>query len=438
MKFKEYVLMALRDLWKRKGRTILTSLGITIGTLLIVTMVGLGTGLQNFMTATVNNEDNARSITVQPLKYFTEEEADQANMTTFEEDYFKKIDEELIQKIKDTDKAETVVASISYSPDTLKFSNKKYSGNIQCIGYNEGANLYPEYIIERIRHDEKDDSLNPLKAGTKVTPAAGEVVIGEELLVQLNLSQEQILNNELELVIKNNNGIKIPEMAKKLKVVGIIDKHFDDGKKLVLSAKDVAELKGYSSIQKDYMGNKGYDDIKIAAKGVSDVEPLTETIKNLGYYSTSSIEMAKNVEETLNGVNTAFAVLGVIVLVVAAIGIVNTMSMAVLERTRSIGVMKSLGANSNAIRTIFLVQSSLIGLIGGLVGTGLGLGINAIAQMVINSKVIKESMNMTISVGLPWYWISLILGFAVVIALISGIYPANRASKLDPIEALRR
>jgi putative ABC transport system permease protein len=438
MKFKEYVLMALRDLSKRKGRTFLTSLGITIGTLLIVTMVGLGTGVQNFMTATVNDEDNARSISVMPMKYFTDEEADQADMSTFEEDYFKKIDDEFIQKIKDTDRAETIVAAINYAPDTLKFSDKEYSGNINCVGYNEEANVYPDYIIERVRHDEEDDSLNPLKAGTKVTPNVGEIVIGEELLSQLKLTEEQVLNNELELVIKSANGMEIPQVSKKLKVVGIIDKHFSDGKKLVLDAKDVAELKGYSTIQKDYMGNKGYDSVEIAAKDVSNVEPLTEKIKELGYYSTSSIEMAKSVEETLDGVNTAFAVLGIIVLVVAAIGIVNTMSMAVLERTRSIGVMKSLGADCNAIRTIFLVQSSLIGLIGGLVGTGLGMGINAIAQMVVNSKIIEESMNATISVGLPWYWLLIILGFAVVIALISGIYPANRASKLDPIEALRR
>ena len=186
------------------------------------------------------------------------------------------------------------------------------------------------------------------------------------------------------------------------------------------------------------MANKGYDNIQIAAKDVSDVEPLTETIKELDYYSTSSIEMAKNVEETLGGVNTAFAVLGVIVLVVAAIGIVNTMSMAVLERTRSIGVMKSLGANCNAIRTIFLVQSSLIGSYWRTSWYWIGIGINSIAQMIVNSKIVEESMNTSVSVGLPWYWLLIILGFAVVIALISGIYPANRASKLDPIEALRR
>jgi len=438
MKFKEYVLMALRDLSKRKGRTILTSLGITIGTLLIVTMVGLGTGLQDFMKKTVNDQDNARSITVQPYKYISQDEEDQIDRANYEEDYFKKIDDELIKKLKDTDRAETIVASISYSPDTLKFSDKEYSGNIQCVGYNEDANLYPDYLVEKVRHDKEDDSIKPLKAGIKVSPSVGEVVIGEELLGQLNISEEQILNKELEFVVKKANGIKIVPITKKLKVVGIIDKSFDDGKNLVLSAKDTAELKGYSTLQKDYMGNKGYNNIQIVAKDVSDVEPLTEEIKKLDYSSTSSIEMAKSVEDTLNGVNTAFSVLGAIVLVVAAIGIVNTMSMAVLERTKSIGVMKSIGANSNAIRTMFLVQSSLIGFVGGLVGIGIGTGLNSIAQMLVNSKIVDAGMKTSVSVGLPWYWLLIILGFAVLIALISGIYPANRASKLDPIEALRR
>ena len=73
MKFKEYILMSLRDLWRRKGRTILTSLGITIGTLLIVTMVGLGSGVKQFMNDMVNDQDNARNISVSPYKYMTQE-----------------------------------------------------------------------------------------------------------------------------------------------------------------------------------------------------------------------------------------------------------------------------------------------------------------------------------------------------------------------------
>ena len=161
-------------------------------------------------------------------------------------------------------------------------------------------------------------------------------------------------------------------------------------------------------------------------------------IKDLNYLYSSSADMADAINENIGSINTAFAVLGVIVLVVSAIGIINTMSMAVMERTKSIGVMKSVGASSGAIRTMFLIQSSLIGVIGGGFGILFGVGINKIVQSIATSMIAKENLPLTISVGLPVYWLLIIFIFAMVIALVSGIAPANKAAKLDPIEALRR
>ena len=109
-----------------------------------------------------------------------------------------------------------------------------------------------------------------------------------------------------------------------------------------------------------------------------------------------------------------------------------------MERTKSIGVMKSVGASSGAIRTMFLIQSSLIGVIGGGFGILFGVGINKIVQSIATSMIAKENLPLTISVGLPVYWLLIIFIFAMVIALVSGITPANKAAKLDPIEALRR
>ncbi len=165
---------------------------------------------------------------------------------------------------------------------------------------------------------------------------------------------------------------------------------------------------------------------------------LVKKIKDLNYLYSSSADMADAINENIGSINTAFAVLGVIVLVVSAIGIINTMSMAVMERTKSIGVMKSVGASSGAIRTMFLIQSSLIGVIGGGFGILFGVGINKIVQSIATSMIAKENLPLTISVGLPVYWLLIIFIFAMVIALVSGIAPANKAAKLDPIEALRR
>ena len=438
MKFKEYALMALRDLGKRKGRTILTALGITIGTLLIVTMVGLGTGLKDFMVSTVNSEGNSKKISIQPYRYFTDEDAMDIDMTTFEEDYFKKIDDTLIKEVEDTGRVDTLLAYVNFTTSKVNIDGKKFTGTVQTTGYNTGVDIFPDWYVKEIRDKVDNDNLKAVKVGKNIEKESGEIVIGEKVLKDLNINPEDILNKELEITVDNANGITITPLVKKFTIVGIVDENFEEGKKLMVSAKDAAELKGYSTLQKDYLKNKGYDAVDIIAKEISDVEPLTNKLKELDYFSSSTVDMAKDVEESLGGISTAFAVLGIVVLVVAAIGIVNTMSMAVLERTKSIGVMKSVGANSEAIRSIFLVQSSIIGFIGGAVGILLATGINALIQMGINAYVSKQGFTMTISIGLPWFWIVCILLFAIGIALLSGIAPAIRASKLDPIEALRR
>ena len=434
---KEYIMMALRDLGRRKGRTILTSLGITIGTLLIVTMVGLGMGLNDFMVSTVNDENSSKSIQIQPIKYISEEDQFDIDYSNFEEDYFKKLDNETIKSLKQTEKIESVKATINYNADTININGKKYVGSARVVGYSIDEGIFSESYIKSIRDKAENEKLNPIKSGRDIQSKTGEVIVGEQFLEGLNLNGEDVLNKEIEIPVSKINGMKIDPIIKKYTVVGIVDKNFDESNYIVMSAEDVAELNGLSTLQKDYFLNRGYDSMEVIVKNIADVEEVSKDVKELDYLYTSTAEIAKDVNDSMNGMSTGFAVLGIIVLIVAAIGIINTMSMAVIERTKSIGVMKSVGANSNAIRTIFLVQSSIIGLFGGSVGILLASGINAIIEFFINQSIAEKSSTMGIDIGLPWYYIVGILIFAGVIALVSGIYPANKASKLDPIQALR-
>ena len=431
----EYILMSLRDLWRRKGRTILTSLGITIGTLLIVTMVGLGTGVENFMYGIVNDQDSARNISVSPMKYMTDDEKDSMDYSQME-DYLKVITDDFIKKVEATNLTETVVGSISGATDKIKLNDKEYSGTVEFIGYNEGANTYTDSEIKKVRADKDDDSLEPIKSGNNIKESSGEVLIGEAMLEQIDLSPADVLNKEIEISVSNDQTKQ--DVKKKFKIVGVIDKNFSNSGKIVMTAEDSAELRGYQTLEKDYLNNNGYDFALVYANDISDVEELSQKINDLDYMSTSSVDMAKEVDGSLGAINTAFAVLGVIVLVVAAIGIVNTMTMSVMERTKSIGVMKSVGASNTAIRTMFLVQASLIGLIGGGVGILGGIALDKIVEIIAKFLIRKQEINADISIGLPWYSILVVLAFSMGIALISGIYPANKAGKLDPIEALRR
>ena len=130
------------------------------------------------------------------------------------------------------------------------------------------------------------------------------------------------------------------------------------------------------------------------------------------------------------------SILGIIVLFVAAIGIVNTMIMSVFERTKSIGIMKAVGASSVNINTIFVTEAGVIGFLGGILGIILGAGINKIIQVLLSNFMTSSGLTETISFGTPTWltWGTLI--FSMTIAILAGLYPANRASKMDPVEAL--
>ena len=434
--YKEYILMALRDLKKRKGRTFLTSLGITIGTMLIVIMVSLGGGVKNFMESTLNNGNQAKKISIQPYKY-----VDENNNEEYEDfcenmdNYSKVLDDNFISKLKDNDNIESIKVYSQFYASKININNENYVGNVLCNGYLLSEDIFTKDEIEDIRTQYKDNTLEPIKSGRNIESKTGEILVGENILNSLNLKEDEILNKELKIIIPSEYG---KEVEKSFIIVGIIGENFENASGLVLSIEDVSELIGYENKENNYLKNNGYDSVSLITNNISNVESVCNYIKDLDYLYSSNKESAKSVNDVISSINLAFVILGIIVFIVASIGIVNTMSMAVTERTKNIGIMKAIGADSGAIRTIFLVQSSLIGFIGGSVGIILALGINKLIEFGVNAYIESNGLSLAISIGLPGIWILLILLGASILALISGIFPANMASKLDPIEAIRK
>lgn len=438
MKFSEYIFMALRDLWRRKGRTILTCLGITIGTLLIITLVGLGTGFNKFINDFVNSSVDSRTIEVANINYLTEDELNKANPDTYMNEYHHKIDDNTIEDIKKIGDIESITPSITYYPRSVWMSDKEYKGNYRYVGYREEDKIFSDATIESVRKSENNDKLNPIKYG-RYNEKTGEIIVTEDFLNNLKIKPNEALNKDLLINISYINQVKLSTpISKSFKIVGIIDNKFVSGDVIIGADEDVSYLLGASTLQDNYLENNGYDEVEIITKEMSDVRPVCKGIEKLDYYYQSAIDMAKSIDKTLGSISIGLAILGIIVIFVAAIGIINTMSMSVMERTKSIGVMKSVGANSKCIKTIFLVQSAVIGLIGALVGILLGSGINSLVQYFVNDYISKQDISMTVTIGMPWYLVLGTLAFAMGISLIAGIYPASKAAKLDPIEALRR
>lgn len=187
---------------------------------------------------------------------------------------------------------------------------------------------------------------------------------------------------------------------------------------------------------------EGYSNAIVKAESPELVIEITDQINTLGY-------MAYTPQSTVQSINSFFTVLqvifggvGAIALIVAAIGIANTMAMAILERTREIGLMKAIGATNKDVMSIFLGEAAGIGFIGGLGGVLVGWGASALLNIVAVSYYASQASENggtpLSSVSSTPFWLPIFaLVFATVIGLLSGLYPALRAATLVPVTALK-
>jgi putative ABC transport system permease protein len=170
------------------------------------------------------------------------------------------------------------------------------------------------------------------------------------------------------------------------------------------------------------------------AQYTQDVE---DRIKELGYGAFSLNDALQGAKRAFIILDLALSLIGSIALAVSSLGIVNTMVMSILERTREIGIMKAIGGSDGDIRRIFLVEASAIGLLGGWFGVALGWLVGRVINFGANVYIQNQGGTPGNLFSLPFWLIGGAIGFSIVISLIAGSYPASRAAKLDPIRALR-
>lgn len=204
-----------------------------------------------------------------------------------------------------------------------------------------------------------------------------------------------------------------------------------------MDSENAASLIGVLQYTNNFMDTYGYNAVKIETNSIGDVSAVQNDLNNLNYKTSSNESTTKDINKNFNNITLMLSILGVIVLIVAAIGIINTMIMAVHERTKSIGVMKSLGASSFDILSMFLFQSTIIGFIGSIIGSLISFGLFKLISYSVEQILLKQGFSLSLLGNIPWWLIVATIAFSVIISLLAGIYPAVKASKLDPIEALR-
>ena len=260
--------------------------------------------------------------------------------------------------------------------------------------------------------------------------------------------------DKMTLTIKTGEGSTEKSRSWELEIVGVLE---PDGAKgyltqsgIVLRIQDMKMLqKIYNDMTKTKEESKSYDQVYVKVDDLSNVTDVETAIHDLGFTNTYSMnQQREEMQKQVMNSQMIFGGIAAVSLLVAAINIINTMTMAIYERTREIGVMKVLGCELGNIRTMFLLESSTIGFIGGLIG----LGISLIASFVLNNlSTLGQGLDLsglmgggyymgggggTISIIPPWLMLAALV-FATLVGLVAGILPANKAVKISALEAIR-
>jgi putative ABC transport system permease protein len=266
-------------------------------------------------------------------------------------------------------------------------------------------------------------------------PPAGGLVVTEAILEKFGYKREDfktLIGRDVELVLYAPRG---ESQAFSFQIAGITEKRWGN---VQVPVPDRPALLEWWYNDPDYLAHWGYDELVIRARTLNDAVQIVDWLSGQRF----KVESLKTVLDMINrGVivlQTMLASVGALALLVASIGIANTMIMAVYERTKEIGIMKAVGAAPGQIRALFVVEASLIGLLGGIVGTILGWLLGRFLNWLILVILRWQEMDVrgTFFV-LSWQLVVGALVFATLVGLLAGLYPAARAARLAPLDALR-
>lgn len=472
MRWIDLLRMSSSNLRRRKLRSILTILGVVIGTASIVVMISLGLGMQQSLYREIEQSGGMTAVTVtgkdvgSQMYYYSDSGSDQ--------EASKYVTDETIEKLS---KLEHVKSA---SPVLLMNSiimTGKYYGNIQLTGMTlEALKEQNISLVEGGRLPKADSSELELVFGNLATENLMEkgtdkgywetgvrpdvdVMKAQMFLVLDSDAYYNSLNNTGGAAISTENsssastGGTTPTKAPKKYVVHASGRVTGDENTYNAHSYnvycDITTLK--NMLKKEYAGRAipgqpttksgkpykffAYTNAMVQIDDIDNVDVVASEIQNLGYKVTTNAEYVKSMQKQFAMIQAVLGGIGAVSLFVAAIGIMNTMMMSIYERTKEIGVIKVLGCSLKNIKQMFLLEAAFIGFIGGVVGNLLSFLMSFIIN-ILTGNGSAMGLDGNISYIPPWLVIAS-MTFAILIGMVAGYFPALRAMKLSPLAAIR-
>ncbi len=408
MNLKENIREGVRSIKSNLLRTILTASIIAIG---ITSLVGILTAIDGIKSSidTSFSSLGANSIDI------SRKRPDRTVKDGKEQKRFPLLQKDEVMEFKEkfTEGTTTLQLQISGSAEIKRLS-KKTTPNFSVRGIDENYMVTKNYNIENGRNFSRLDIRN----------GSNFVIIGYEVVNNLFKDEDPV-------------NKKISFYGNKYIVIGVLEKKGGFGGATYADRTVFVPLKNAISIAgRGYLNYNVTINVKDPTKmehSLGEATSLMRTIRRdpIGTENSFDIKINKTLEDELDELSSYLRIggfsIGFITLIGASIGLMNIMLVSVKERTREIGIRKAIGATPQKIRLQFLIEAILICILGGLAGVVIGLGIGNIVSNLIKSGNFVA----------PWEWVALGFVVCLVVGLISGYYPAYKASKLDPIDALR-
>ncbi len=422
MKLGDLVGMALFNLWRRKLRTFLTTLAVIIGAALVSIIISLGDGLQTFIERQFGATFPDNAITAYSgADLFAFQSSVAKEITSEEQALFRAFNAEDYEQIAQIPGVERI-----------DFGMNLISTSIRPEGSEK------KYTVQAYAATDYEARLRTLVAGSFYEQdALGVCILSYDYIQAFGWADAaQALGRKVVVTIGKRNIYNLVTQEYTLTIVGVSEKSTSMAEVLIPSQEALK------------MGRFSYDDpalfspqkpgysLQLKIADGADTELIAGTIRAMGFQALTAGEVLARLDTVFSVVRIALSVFGGIALVVAAIGIINTLMMAIHERTREIGVMKAMGATSGSIRALFTLEGGLLGVAGGVLGTAAAIGLGKVLNFIGAKTFLSGFPGFELSVFSPSLILS-VIALTTTVSLLAGLYPANRAAALNAVDSLR-